>query len=159
MRRKKRKLPKTELLKQQIADWEGKQEGAVITLRRSAEKLLELRRQLRRTQNRETAAFYAEVRKVEPVEHPKVEARETKLADDLVGDGLDIPPLLDRTSSKDEAARAEIKAQQEAEKKRKAQRRIEKLKIGQEIKHAELTGQRRKMPLTGREALAAIRAK
>lgn len=71
----------------------------------------------------------------------------------------DIPTFLDRTNSdKDAAARTEIKAQQEAEKKHKAERRIAKLKIGQETKHAELTGQRRKMPLTGKDALAAIRS-
>lgn len=73
----------------------------------------------------------------------------------------DIPTFLDRTAGndKDAAARAEIEAQQAAQKKAKAERRIKKLKIGQETKHAELTGQRRKMPLTGKDALAAIRTK
>lgn len=71
----------------------------------------------------------------------------------------DIPTFLDRTGGKDKdaKARAEIKAAQAEEKKRKVGRRIAKLKIGQETKHAELTGQRRKMPLAGKEALAAIR--
>ena len=73
----------------------------------------------------------------------------------LVDDLDDIPAYLQR-NPKDEAARAEIEAAQAAEKKAKTERRLKKLKIGQEIKTAELTGQRRRMPLSGRDALKAI---
>lgn len=68
----------------------------------------------------------------------------------------DIPSFLER-GMKAQAAVDEIVAEQAAEKKRKAERRIAKLKISQEVKHAELTGQRRKMPLTGKDAMAALR--
>jgi hypothetical protein len=76
------------------------------------------------------------------------------------GDGFDIPAEFRRTSAgadKDAEARAQIQAEQAAEKKRKDALRIKKLRIAQEIKHAELTGQRRKMPLTGRAALDALK--
>jgi hypothetical protein len=65
----------------------------------------------------------------------------------------DLPTFLDRTSKKDEEARAEIKAEQEADKKRKTERRLAKLKIGQEIKQAELTGQRRRCRSPARRPL------
>ena len=165
--RKKRKLSKAELLNRQIEGWERKQEGAVIMLRKSAEMLLELRRKRRRLLERETKAMTA--RNVvwpsgEPVKSGDIEPGSTVEIE--VGTGKvvgvepsdeDIPGFLDRLGKdKDAAARAEIAAQQDAEKKRKAERRIKKLKIGQEIKQAELTGQRRKMPLTGKAALEAI---
>jgi len=70
----------------------------------------------------------------------------------------DIPTFLERMpNNKDEEARAEILAQQDADKKHKAERRLEKMKVGQEVKDAELTGKRRKMPLTGRAALDALK--
>lgn len=71
----------------------------------------------------------------------------------------DIPAWLDRTNDKDAAARAEIEAQHAADKKAKAERSAEKRAIKKEIVHADLTGQRRKMPLTGKAALAAIKAR
>jgi len=91
---------------------------------------------------------------------PKVKASQPEPAPvlptiepEVAADG--IPDFL-RRSADDEAA-AEIRAQQDAEKKRKAERSAEKRKINAEVRHAELTGKRRKMPLSGREALAAIR--
>lgn len=74
----------------------------------------------------------------------------------------DIPDFLRRGMAAQKAvddviAAEAVKAELAAEKKRKTERRIEKLKIGQEHKQAELTGARRKMPLTGKAALAAIR--
>ena len=71
----------------------------------------------------------------------------------------DIPAWLDRTNDKDAAARAEILAQHEADKKRKAEVSAEKRQIKKEELEAELTGKRRKMPLTGKAALAAIKAR
>jgi|SRR5580765_8498674 len=70
----------------------------------------------------------------------------------------DIPAWLQRQpNKKDEEARAEILAQQEADKKRKAEVSAEKRQIKKEDLEAELTGKRRKMPLTGKAALDAIR--
>jgi hypothetical protein len=74
----------------------------------------------------------------------------------------DIPGFLRRGMAAQKAvdditARAEIEAAQATEKKRKDARRIEKIKIVQEIKDAELTGKRRKMPLAGRAALDALK--
>lgn len=71
-------------------------------------------------------------------------------------DDDDIPSFLER-GMRAQTAVNEIMAEQEADRKRKAKRRIEKLKISQEVKHAELTGQRRRMPLTGRAALDALK--
>lgn len=159
MRKKQRKLSKAELLNRQIEGWERKQEGAVIMLRKSAEMLLDLRRQRRRMLERETkkalAARPDEGQRFGPDEAIKspTDVRPPKTDDDW-------PSFLDRPGKdKDAAARAEIEAEQAEQKKAKADRRIKKLKIGQETKHAELTGQRRKMPLTGKAALDAINKK
>jgi hypothetical protein len=97
-----------------------------------------------------------------PATHPTVHGESTPGAV-ATSDDLKIPDFLLRQQERsaqaeaDVQARAEIKAQQAAEKKRKDARRIEKLKVAQEIKHAELTGQRRKMPLSGRAALDALK--
>jgi len=72
-----------------------------------------------------------------------------------------IPAFLDRRSvsqKKDDEAREQIERDNAERKKAQAAKRIEKLKIKQEIKHAKLTGETRKMPLTGRAALEKIRA-
>lgn len=154
--RKKRKLSKAELLNRQIENWERKQEGAVIMLRRSAEELLTLRRKRRRQLERDTKALLANPPEDEPTPTIRQAAPMGMCNDGEVEE--DIPTFLDRTGKeKDEAARAEIEAEQEAEKKRKAELRIKKLKISQETKQAELTGQRRKMPLTGKAALDALK--
>jgi hypothetical protein len=50
-------------------------------------------------------------------------------------------------------------AEHAAERKHKAYRRIAKMRARATIKEAELRGLRRKMPLTGKAALAAIWAK
>jgi len=151
--RKKRKLSKAELLIRQIENWERKQEGAVIMLRKSAEELLVLRRKQRRMLNQIGQRVPELVE--EPVDKP---ADNSAAVAEVAEAEEDIPTFLDRTGKeKDEAARAEIEAEQEAERKRKAELRIKKLKISQETKQAELTGQRRKMPLTGKAALDALK--
>lgn len=84
-----------------------------------------------------------------PTIEPKVEA-----------DG--IPDFLRRKAegdAKDAVARAEIEAEREAERRRKADRAAEKRAINKEVLHAELTGQRRKMPLSGKAALEHIQQK
>jgi hypothetical protein len=66
-----------------------------------------------------------------------------------IADKLDIPAFL-RRDQKDAAARAEIEATNAERKKRKTIARIAKMK-------AKDAGELRKMPLTGKAALAAIR--
>lgn len=78
-KQKRKKLSKAEMLNRQIASWESKQDGAVVMLRKSAEMLLKLRRQRKRMLTRETDTLTAQ-----PIEHPKVEAREREIADALV---------------------------------------------------------------------------
>jgi hypothetical protein len=71
-----------------------------------------------------------------------------------------VPLFLDRAKqaeAKDAAARERIAAEQAATKKAKTHTRLEKMKVRQEVKHAQLTGQTRKMPLTGRAAMEFIR--
>lgn len=189
MRRKKSKFTEAEVLHRAIAAWEKRQESAVLMLRKSAEMLVKLRRQRARLLKRttveskisdelitsvaETLAAGPTARDVvwpsgKPVQAGDLEPGSTIEIE--VETGIvttieppvddDIPTFLDRTGEdKDAAARAEIEAQQAANKKRKAERHAAKRKINQETKHAELTGQRRKMPLSGRAALAAIDGK
>jgi hypothetical protein len=189
MRRVKRKMTKAEKLNRQIESWERKQEDAVIMLRRSAEELLKLRRQRLRMLKRETARAVVwpsgepvksgdidsgstveievetgTVKAIEPPEGQRFgpdEAIKSPLDVRPPKADEDIPTFLDRTKGNDAdaVARAEIEAEQAAKKKAKAERAAEKRKIKQETVAAELTGQRRKMPLTGKQALAAIRAK
>jgi hypothetical protein len=67
-------------------------------------------------------------------------------------DGLDIPAPFRRVpNAADDAARAEIAAQQAGRKTAKARGRIAKLKADQ-------SGERRKMPLSGKDALDLINA-
>jgi hypothetical protein len=158
MRRKKSKLTKAEILNRAIAAWEQRQEGAVIMLRKSAEMLMKLRRQRLRMLKRMTVAPSEPDTAVATEPSPEPAPTPATQVESADTDDEDIPGFLQRTGKeKDEAARKEIEAEQADKKKRAAERRIKKLKIGQEIKQAELTGQRRKMPLSGKAALAAIR--
>lgn len=152
---KKAKLSKAEKLNRSIERWERKQEAAVIMLRKSAEELLKLRRQRKRSLERETAKAIAE-RPAVPLSElhtteigkanreswnqiPAVAKAEPK------DDGLDIPEILDRNRKLQ--AMADPKS-----KEKKAQRKeVEKQK-----REAELTGKRRKMPLSGKDALRTI---
>lgn len=157
MRRKKSKFTKAEILNRAISSWENKQEGAVLMLRKSAEMLVKLRRKRQRMLVRATDVRAADELVASAMSVPPKPTRsESNIPADPVTD--DIPGFLQR-GLQAQAAVNEIIAEQEAEKKRKAERRIKKLKIGQEVKQAELTGQRRRMPLSGKDALAAIRAK
>lgn len=72
-------------------------------------------------------------------------------------DDCDIPGFLKRTKS-DAEAKAEILAEQEAAAKDRARISAEKRKIKAEVKQAELTGKRRKMPIEGKAALAVLRS-
>lgn len=80
-----------------------------------------------------------------PTIEPKIEA-----------DG--IPDFLQRGVAAQQAAQtAIVQAEVDLAKKRKADLAAEKRKIKEEVRKAELTGQRRKLPLSGKDALAAIR--
>jgi hypothetical protein len=73
----------------------------------------------------------------------------------------DVPTFLDRrlaAEARDAAARAEVEQQNAERKKAKAQIAAEKRKVKAQHIEAKLTGETRKMPLTGRAALAKIMA-
>lgn len=149
-------------LRNKIARMEAERTLAIKTLVKIENDLPGLRKQeYRLTQSLERRA--AELRRLSQLgPFPGEDITETKqMLDKAVDDALeDIPTFLDRTAAgkaKDDAARAEILAAQADDKKHKNARRIEKMKIAQEVKHAELTGARRKMPLEGKAALEAIR--
>ncbi len=88
---------------------------------------------------------------------PKVTTAYEIVEDDPADD--DIPGFLRvRTAEvQAEVRAAEVQAEVDAEKKRKADLAAKKRAIKQEHVQAELTGKRRRMPLTGKDALAAIR--
>lgn len=146
------------LLVAKIAKLKAAREAAIKTIVRVETTLPKFERELARRERgvpeRAVADdLVASMREPAAALSPEILA-EAKATADLP----DIPAFLVRTGDdKDAAARAEIKEQQATDKKRKAERRIAKLKVGQDTKRAELTGQRRRMPLTGKEALAAIR--
>jgi hypothetical protein len=152
---KKAKLSKAERLNRSIERWERKQEAAVIMLRKSAEELLKLRRQRKRSLERETAKAIAERAPAPaaalPAAHLTVDGESTPRTG--TGDGiaaelphpLDIPEILDRNRKLQAMADPKTKE-------KKAQRKeVEKQK-----REAELTGKRRKLPLSGKDALRAI---
>jgi hypothetical protein len=82
---------------------------------------------------------------------PKPEPQQVAARAPVASDDLSIPPIFirPRLNQADEAAKAEILAQQEATKKAKTATRIAKLK-------ADKSGDTKRMPLTGKAALAAI---
>ena len=143
-----------------------KMEKADRTVTRCVKLLAKLERQRRRMQKAMAQARAAAadelVTTAAPVPAPvQEEAPPPIVAAPAPADELEIPTYLRRTAdgnAKDAAARAEIEAAQAAEKKRKAERAAAKRSIKKQVLDAELTGQRRKMPLTGRAALAAIKA-
>ena len=156
MKKREKELHK---LRNQIARLEASREAAIKTLVKAEVQLPKLESKLRRMTAKTLKRIDQEVAQLDAEHQPDLVKQAAPMG--MVNDGEmvaepDIPEFLDRT--KDEEARAEIEAEQAAQKKAKTERRLAKLKIGQEIKQAELTGQRRKMPLTGKEALAAIRA-
>jgi hypothetical protein len=79
---------------------------------------------------------------------PKEAAKmiEAAIADVQKDDGLDIPAELDRSR------KLQAMPDPKTKDKKRERRAIEK-----EVRQAELTGKRRRMPLTGKDALAAIR--
>ena len=71
----------------------------------------------------------------------------------------DIPGFLERSKERDAAIKAEVQAEVDSRKQAKAEQAVERRKIKKEVLDADLAGKRRKMPLSGKAALAAIRRK
>lgn len=145
-----------------IDRWERRQRRAINALKR-----LYLQRRRLEQKAKLTAAAKVSPKTVEPVK-----ASNAALASAMNDSGAfapfvcvpggpddDIPAFLKREAvkAKDAEAAAKVKAEQEAEKKRKAELAKERRAVKQETVEAELTGKRKKMPLQGRAALAAIR--
>lgn len=151
MRKQKRKLSKTEMLNRQIASWEKKQEDAVIMLRKSAEMLLKLRRKRSRMLAKVTAEMPSPKPQIETDHLSEAQFEEAVAqiaAEHMPPSAKDngIPTFLDRTRKL--AAMADPRT-----KEKKAERRA----VEKEVREAEITGKRRKLPLTGKAALDAIR--
>lgn len=91
--------------------------------------------------------------KPRPIEAKAPDVTDIPVSELPIADDLEIPPFLQRVAAskaRDEQAGAEVKAAQAEKKKTKSQVRIETMK-------AKLNGDLKKMPLTGRAALEAIR--
>lgn len=164
MKRTKSKLSKAEKLQRARARWEHKQEQAVVMLRRSAEELVTIRRQLKRLLQRETASYQETRRELAPP--PAMSLSSSDVASDVttpsdttevtelastggfginLDDGLDIPPALDRNR------KLQAMADPRSKEKKAEYRAVER-----ERREADLTGKRRKMPLTGKAAIEHI---
>jgi hypothetical protein len=155
-------------LKNDIAKAESVREVSISNLVRAEIKLKDLRKSLARLERAlakapPAATVTAAVKDVwhEVAEHCDP-ANVTDISwAEMTGTDVDdpIPSFLDRRKigeQKDAEARARIEAENAERAKAKAKVRIEKLKISQEHKQAKLTGQTKKMPLSGRAALAHI---
>lgn len=158
-RRPKVKLSKMQILENHLNREMAKREAAIASLVKTASIIPILERQLRLARKRQTQLLMAhteDLLRTKPTEVVERETVEIEIPAAPEAPADDIPNWLDRTKSDAEAA-AEIRAEQEAERKRKSERSRERSQIKQEIKTAELTGKRRKMPLSGKAALDAIR--
>lgn len=151
---------KDDELERYVSKLNQKREGLLSSLiklevkRRDAQKQLERRM---RKRSKGTVNWTA----------PVLDAMLNNLLDDTVNtvlaspkdDGLDIPEDLKRDSKhKDAEAAEQIKAELAETKKATAAKSALKQKIKREVRQADLTGQRRKMPLEGKAALAALRS-
>jgi hypothetical protein len=157
---RKRKLSKAEQLTRSIARWEGKQEAAVIMLRKSAEQLLKLRRQQRRMLK--TGQTPDMAKPAEPLAMTDAQWKETlasvkPLSPELRAEALATADCDDGVPQflQDAAAKRNRKLQTLPDPKTK-EKKAERKVIEKEVRQAELTGKRRKMPLAGKEALAKI---
>jgi hypothetical protein len=141
------KPSKAEKLNRAIERWQAKQEGAVIMLRKSAEQLAKLHRQRRRNLAKlTTGQTPAEATAVEPVGFGVIEKVAAVLDAERKDDGLDIPAALDRSKKLNALPDPRTK-----------EKRAERKAVEKEKREAELTGKRRKMPLSGKTAMEQIR--
>jgi hypothetical protein len=156
------KLSKTQKLENEVSRWTAKKEAAIAMLIKSSATL----KQLDRAQRRLRKANQAELARVTEEHHAKSqlppmlsESCDAIVSGMLQGQSFEeaskddgIPPFLKREARPFNPYEAE----QKAAKAEKAKVRIAKMKAAQTVKNAELTGKRRKMPLTGKAALNAI---
>jgi hypothetical protein len=140
------KPSKAEKLNRAIERWQAKQEGAVIMLRKSAEQLAKLHRQRRRMLK--TGQTPAEARATARLDIDQIPAVQAIIAEAMPpqDDGLDIPSALDRTRK--------LQAMPDP---RAKEKKAERKAVEKEKREAELTGKRRKMPLSGKTAMEQIR--
>lgn len=125
----------------------AQREGCIASLVRYEARLLKMRKQLARLGR----AMAAAPKPVNPAPAPEVKAEL---------DGA-IPAFLDRRKAadlKDAEARARIEAANAERKRAQAERSKIKSQVKKEKLMAKLTGATRKMPLTGKAALAHIKA-
>ena len=116
-------------------------------LKRAMTAIEKLDRKLRRLEAKPVAPKVdLKVKQPEPMHHDAFVPRGDLAATADVGD---MPDFLKRGMAADKAAADQIRAEQEALKKAKGKGRIEKMK-------AKARGDLKKMPLTGKAALAAI---
>jgi len=157
-------------VRNKIARFEASREAAIKMLVKAELQLPILRKQAKRLAGYLLSHPVADARKIEnPLPAPAHHITEDRSAamdvpapiEDNAGDkplaaqpddGLDIPTYLKR----DVYEAAKRIASGNGTKADKAKVRIEKMKVGQEKKEAELTGKRRRMPLTGKAALDEI---
>ena len=140
------KLSRAQKLENDLNRWLAKKEAAITMLCKAMEQLKTLQRSQARMQR--TAQL--------PAPPPQVRVGEEAIAPPPSPPPVeddDLPEFLRRG----QAAQAAVIAEQAAIKHDKANKRITKMKAKESVKQAELTGARRKMPLSGKEALAAIR--
>lgn len=150
------KPSKAEQLNRAIERWERKQDAAVVMLRKSAEELLKLRRKRKRTLEKNTADFLAKRKATQPESPPSCAPAQN----DVTSSDGGIPAFLRRGQAAqaaadtaiDEATRKLGALPDPRSKERKAQRR----EVEREVRQAEITGKRRRMPLQGKAALDAI---
>lgn len=136
----------------------AQREGCIASLIRTEGRLVTARRRLERIKRAQTKALAQQTAKMQakPDASPPIPvavAAEIKATAAVIGDGLDIPGFLARKREgerKDREAAAAIRAEQAERKTLKSRGRIAKMKAVQ-------NGDTKRMPLTGRAALAAIR--
>jgi len=156
---KRPKPSKAEKLNRAIERWQQKQEGAVIMLRKSAEMLAKLHRQRRRM----LATIPRPPRDLDqiPAVQEIIEAAMPTSASKGDDDG-GIPEFLRRGQAAQDAVDAEVdkanRRLQAMADPRTKEKRAERRAVEREKREADLRGKTRKMPLTGKAALDAIKS-
>jgi hypothetical protein len=154
-----------------IARLTAQREGCIANLVRYEGRLTLARRKLERLKRANRKALEKmEAAKPQPLDRETVEAVTTAIGHAPLNpvkpddDGLEIPGFLRRAGSIGGMTPADLDALEKIEranaeqKKAKAQANAERRKVRQEKLQAKLTGETRKMPLSGRAAMEKIRA-
>jgi hypothetical protein len=157
---RKRKLDKAEKLNRAIDLWQRKQEAAEAMLRKSAKMLAKFYRQRRRMLAKATAELPKPAIETDHLSEAKFEEAVLAMDDPNHPDLVAARELLGGINNKDdgipEVLRRTQKLQAMADPRTK-EKKAERREVEKEVRDAELTGKRRKMPLAGKEALAALR--